>query len=250
MSKIKVEIINKEEVTKLFKNWGEFSCTCYNTPKKFATKVGKSCFNDKHYSGSRTEYIKFDISGVSRACVDQLVRSEQGVVKNVMSGRYVDFSQFDYYTPSIIDTDDVLSKLYHEAMEKAQTAYGALVIKLGHMGITGEKAFEVARGVAPMNHCTAVTIGFTVEALINFMHKRLCVCSQQEISALARAMKKAVIEVLPEIESKLVPACEALLYCPESEKRTCGRYPREEEIRDLVETYRNVQKSLSKKERK
>ena len=49
---MRVELINKEEVKDLFKNHGEFACTCYDTPKKFAKGVGKSCNESNHMSGS------------------------------------------------------------------------------------------------------------------------------------------------------------------------------------------------------
>jgi len=38
---LKVEILNPEVLENLYKNHGEFACTCYDTPKKFADKVGK-----------------------------------------------------------------------------------------------------------------------------------------------------------------------------------------------------------------
>ena len=37
-----VEILNPEVLTNLYHNHGLFACTCYNTPDKFADKVGKS----------------------------------------------------------------------------------------------------------------------------------------------------------------------------------------------------------------
>lgn len=233
-----VNILNKFEVRELFKNWGEFSCTCYNTPKKYAENVGKSCLKTKHFSGSRAEYIKFEISGVSRACIDQMIRAEQGAVKNVMSGRYVDFSHFDYHTPVIIENDPILKKIYDEQMESARIAYGAIVVRLNCLGYEGEKAFEIARGVAPMNHHSAVTIGFTIEGLINFMHKRLCTCSQDEIRKLANAMRHAVVNVIPELDEYLVPACDAYGFCPEQPKRSCKKYPQREVAQKLMDEYK------------
>ena len=56
---MKVELLNPEVLKNLYKNHGEFACTCYDTPKEFAEKVGKSCNEDGHMSGSRCEYIKF-----------------------------------------------------------------------------------------------------------------------------------------------------------------------------------------------
>ena len=75
---MRVEIINKEELVNLYKTHGLFACTCYNTPDKFAEKVGKACNEDGHMSGSRTEYIKFRIYDVDRGTAEQIMRHEIG----------------------------------------------------------------------------------------------------------------------------------------------------------------------------
>ena len=235
---MKVEIINKEECKELFKYWGLSAVKCYNTPKKFAERVGKSCLTTGHYSGSRGRFIMFDISEVPRALVDQLVRHEVGVFKNVESGRYVNFGDFTYYTPAIIDSDETLSKLYHGHMKQTREVYKAIVKRMNELGYEGEKCFEVARGVICMNYNTGLVIGFTIEALINFMHKRLCVCSQEHIRKLALLMRKETIEVLPELDRYLVSVCEATKYCPESEKRSCKKYPQKSVLDKLILEYK------------
>ena len=60
---MKVKIINPEQVRDLYRNHGQFAATCYNTPEKYAEKVGRSCGETNHRSGSRCEYIKFQITG-------------------------------------------------------------------------------------------------------------------------------------------------------------------------------------------
>ena len=60
---------------------------------------------------------------------------------------------------------------------------------------------ENANFVLPRATNLTLTIGFTPEALIHFMHKRLCVRAQDEIRAVAIAMKKAVEEILPEFSA-------------------------------------------------
>ena len=86
MKEFKIEILNPEEVKILFERWGRFAAKCYDTPFKFAERVGKSCLKSGHFSGSRTRYIEIDVSDVPRALVDQIIRKEQGFVKNVESG--------------------------------------------------------------------------------------------------------------------------------------------------------------------
>lgn len=239
----KVEIINKEEVKNIFKSWGTSACVCYDTPQKFAEKVGQSCLQTKHFSGSRGDYIKFKIEGVPRALVDQLIRHEVGVYKNVKSQRYTDSSNLGVYYPKEILVDKELTKAWDDILELIVEGYNKTVDTLKEKGCTNEQAREVARGLIPMNVESGLVIGFTIEALINFMNKRLCTCSQEHIRYLAVLMKNAVIEILPQLTDKLVPACISLMYCPESAKRSCGIRPQKEELEELVKLGKEVKKS-------
>lgn len=220
---MKVELLNPEMCKDFFKRWGETSCVCYNTLRKYAERVGKSCFLSGHYSGSRDQFFKFEIT-CSRACIDQLARHEVGVVKNVMSGRYVDFSDFEYYTPELVAEDDDLNCLYREAMMASKIYYNMIVKNLNDKDIKGEQAFEIARGIAPMNHNTKAIISFNLEALINLSHKRLCSCAQKEIREVVKEMVKLVTKEIPELSTHLVPICGHLKYCPENKNRSCGMF--------------------------
>ena len=75
---MKVTLLNPEVLENLYKNHGVFACECYNTPKKYAERVGKNCEDSGHMSGSRCEYIKFEIEG-DRGTLEQMMRSEIGV---------------------------------------------------------------------------------------------------------------------------------------------------------------------------
>ena len=73
----------------------------------------------------------------------------------------------------------------------------------------------------------------TVEALIHFMNMRLCVRAEDKIRELAIAMKDATLELLPELKDKLVPNCQAMLWCPEG-RHSCGAYPTKEALKDII----------------
>lgn len=234
---MKVNILNKEEIKKLFETWGEFSCVCYATPKKFAKKVGESCMDTKHYSGSRSKHIIFEFEGISRACADQMVRHSVGTAVNMQSGRYVDLKEFEYHIPTKILNNEKALSIYKRHMEQTKKNYIEICKILELDGHKGEQIYECARGIAPMNHHTKLVMSFTVEALINFMNKRLCVCSQEEIQKVARMMKKEINDILPKLGENLVPACEASGWCPESQKRTCGRYPQKDVVMQLVKEF-------------
>lgn len=256
---MKVEIINKEELADLYKIHGLFACTCYNTPDKYAEKVGKSCNKDGHMSGSRTEYIKFRIYDVDRGTAEQLMRHEIGtnydpsitysyqdkmdmiidvnpcnIVKNMQSFRYVDKAGFTYTTPKNIQKNVAAKMLYEELMKQIDTTRAAIKECLLTDGVDEKKAVEDSNFILPRATNLVLTIAFTPEALIHFMHKRLCTRAQDEIRAVAIAMKNSVKEILPEFAEQLMPHCKHLLWCPESKSMTCGAYPRKEELLQIL----------------
>lgn len=207
--------MNAERCKDFYKEWGEFACHCYNTPKKYAEKVGKSCHKTGHYSGSRSFYFVFEISG-PRAMIDQLARHEQGVVKNIQSQRYTDSYDLDWFTPADIMSDEYLKTIWDNHMIMTQGAYKTIEQGLTQRyGYTGEKAREQARGVIGMDMYSSGVFGFTIEALENFMSKRLCNRSQEHIRALAKMMREQLVAVLPELGEYLAAPCVRTGVCPE-----------------------------------
>jgi len=238
---IKVTLLNPEQIEKVFEEWGKFACECYDTPIEFAEKVGNKCFEDEHYSGSRTEYIKFKIEGVDRGVAEQGLRHEIGVrnfpinentydenpnniVKNLKSFRYVDMDNFDYTTPETIMNNEDAKKEYETIMKNINISRTKIKNYLTLQGIKEKQATEDSNYVLPRATNTSYTIAFTIEALIHYMHKRLCTRTQEFHKQLASLMRIAVLKTLPQLEDKLVPQCEYLLWCPE-ENKCCGKKP-------------------------
>lgn len=167
-------------------------------------------------------------------CADQMARHSVGTAINMQSGRYVNLANFTYHTPTPIKNNIKAKGIYENLMNTIEKAYVEICEALEEDGLRGEKVYECARGIAPMNHHTKLVMGFTVEALTNFLNKRLCVCSQEEIQQVARMVKKIVGNELPELKPLLVPICQAQLWCPESPKRTCGAFMQKSEVEKIL----------------
>ena len=75
-------------------------------------------------------------------------------------------------------------------------------------------------------------IGFTLEAVIQFRHKRLCTRADLPIRKVAQLMKEEVLKVQPQYKDLLVPHCVALMYCPEG--HGCGAYPSRKKVEELI----------------
>ena len=211
-------------------------------------------------SGSRCEYIKFEIEA-DRGTLEQMMRSEIGVrydnqdkyyymdlieaiprvspdeiVKNMQSFRYVDKNDFTYVIPHNIEKNEKALALYQNCMSNINTTRKAIRdILIQEDNIDPHKAVEDANFVLPRATNTKLTIGFTPEALIRFMWKRLCARAQDEIREVAIAMKKAVAEINAEFAKELVPHCTYLLWCPEGEKHSCGAYPTRKQLKVALE---------------
>ena len=230
---MKVTILNPEEAKKLFEYWGKASCVCYDTETETPENVGKHCMNSGHFSGSRGRFILFKVEGCPRFTIDQAVRHEVGVMKNVQSFRYVGKDSFVYEIPvEITDNTELLAK-YHDHMMKTMDLYCEIQDYVYSKTNSHERANEQARYVLPISTHADFVIGMTVEALIHFANARLCVRAEDKIRELALCFKRATIEVLPELKDKLVPNCQALLWCPEG-KASCGTYPTKSQLKKII----------------
>ena len=230
---IKVELINAEEVKNFIKNHGIFACQCYMTPEKYAERVGLSCLKEGHTSGSRADMFKFRIY-CPRYCADQIMRHSVGTAINCQSQRYVDMDDnFSIYVPPQVMNDEILRKEYEKYEQACKAIYDQARFLMNDKGVTGEKANDLMRTMLPIGVPCNLTMGFTIEALIHFMHKRLCVRADLPIRKVAKLMKEAVLAVEPRYAELFVPQCQADMYCPE--KHGCGAYPSKEEVKRLIE---------------
>ena len=243
---MKVTLLNPEEVKNLFVSWGATSKICYNTPvpdeepmhSKRLAGIGKHCMGSGHMSGSRGVYIKFLIEDAPRFTLDQAYRHVVGVMCNMASFRYIGKEGFMYDIPDEIKDNRDLVVSYDQHMLETANLYSQIQEYIYEKTGNHERANEQARYVLPMSTCTSGVMGFTIEALIHFMNMRLCVRAEDRIRELAMLMRDAVLEVLPELKDKLVPSCQANLWCPEG-KQSCGAYPTKVEVKEMIESYKN-----------
>ena len=231
LNDIKVTLLNPDEVKNFIRNHGYMACVCYDTDERYAERVGLNCLESGHLSGSRGDFFKFEIE-CPRFTADQIMRHEQGVFKNCQSQRYVDMDNFECYIPPVVAENRKINSLYRASIETTQLCYKYIRIELERQGITGEKANDLMRTLLPIGVPTKLRIGFDIEALIHFMHKRLCVRADAPIRQVAKLMRDEVLSVEPRYAEYLVPQCQAMMYCPEH--KGCGAYPSKEELKKLI----------------
>lgn len=236
VSDIKVKLLNKDEVKDFIKNHGEVASVCYNSDKKYADKIGLKCMESGHFSGCRGDYFKFEIE-CPRFTADQIVRHEIGVFKNMQSQRYVDEENIDIYCPAHLFNDDIARYKIKQFEITTSIYYKDIKNECKKLGYEDEKANDLVRGMLPIGVKTKLVVGFTLEALINFMNKRLCSRADLPIRTVARLMRELIIDIEPRYEKLLVPQCEANLFC--TEDKSCGRVPKKEDLEKIYKDYYN-----------
>lgn len=195
--------------------------TCYSPgkPSEIVAKEGAKYFGKQATDGeggteadrlfrmivrsghsSTLEHVSFTfaIEGVSRALLAQLTRHRVGFSYSVQSQRYVKFGSndrsggFDYVTPDSVKGTDV--DYFAEVMEELQRAYDIL----RKIGIPAEDA----RAVLPQAAACNLVMTANLRAILEFYGKRKTgKGAQHEITQLAEALRKAVVEVEPWTEA-------------------------------------------------
>ena len=240
LDNIKVELINANDVKNFIYNHGIFSCTCYMTPEKYAERVGLSCLKEGHTSGSRADMFKFRIMAPRFTC-DQIMRHSIGTAINCQSQRYVDMDDnFSIYIPPQVMNDKTLIEYYQAFENDCKKRYEQIRLLMTAKQITGEQANDLMRTMLPIGVQCNLTMGFTIEALIHFMNKRLCVRADAPIRKVAQLMRDAVLEIEPRYEELFVSQCKANGFCPE--KHGCKAYPSKQEMFDLIEIGKQYRK--------
>lgn len=186
-------------------------------------KLVKHVLDSGHTSIAENITFKLLVSGVSKALATQLMRHRAGIVFAQQSQRYCNLSEsFEYVIPKTIGNNKEALDLFKQTMETLHNVYNTFI----GMGIKPEDA----RAVLPNACCTNFTATVNLRELMHICNERLCSTAQAEIRQLFNIIAFAVKKELPFLSDYLVPKCEMLGYCNESEKRSCGRKPLKKDI--------------------
>lgn len=189
---------------------------CYNSQNITKGKLLKHCYESGHLSVLEFAHFHFKISGISRACANQLVRHRLASYAQ-RSQRYCNEENFEYVTPLSIKSNNLAREKYNQIMNDINDQYKALI----DLGI----AQEDARFVLPNSCTTVIDVDMNLRELVNFFGLRLCARAQWEIRSMAHFMKQEIVNKYPELEDILVPRCESdkrLYICPE--QNGCGKH--------------------------
>lgn len=176
--------------------------------EKLIEQIGRVCYASEHLTTefSHKKFIKnliekghesvlehaiatFHITGISRACAQQLTRHRIASM-TMRSQRYCKENEFEFYIPqSIKEKNDATRGVYRHSMEVVRRVYDILI----ESGIKPEDA----RMVLPNACHTQITTTMNFRELRHFFNMRCDKHAQEEIRMMAKEMLKIVYEKAP-----------------------------------------------------
>lgn len=169
---------------------GEYASICYNsdTSTESCIKRAIACKNKGHLATLRFAHAVFNISGISRACSHQLVRSKHLDFLQ-RSQRYCVEDNPAFYVPATA-TNEIKNSIYL-SYHTAITTYDNL-IKAGMKK-------EDARYVLPEATTTELNVVGNLQAWIDFINLRTSLAAQWEIRNVAIEINNILHKELPDL---------------------------------------------------
>jgi len=214
---IKVISYTKKPLTLM----GEAASRCWNS--KPSPRIGIKCIENGH--GRVLEYpdVIVEISGYSARVIRELYTHIVGTSRLQQSTRYVDVSNFDYYTPDTIKNNPKAKEIYDNTMQSIMKAYR----QLRELQIPKEDCANLL----PIGSHTKMVLKINARAILHMAEVRLCNRAYKEYRKLMRELLDTIAKLDDEwtkIISYAKPKCEVMGYC--TEKYSCGKYPKKEDV--------------------
>ena len=192
------------------------------TDDKKNYKRGLDCIKANH--GRALEYVNIEtiIDGYSARVIRELYTHIGGAPTRLQaSTRYIDYSDFDYITPSSLKTD-VEKDIYDNVMYVISKAAQALEKR----GVPKEDIGLML----PLGMTTRIVDKRNVRNVMDMSRQRLCSRAYWEYRELMKnyldELSKYSEEWATLIPMIMMPKCDMLGYCPET--YSCGRKPKKE----------------------
>lgn len=192
------------------------------TDDKKNYKRGLDCIKANH--GRALEYVNIEtiIDGYSARVIREWYTSLGGAPTRLQaSTRYIDYSDFEYITPSSLKTD-VEKDIYNNVMYVISKAAQALEKR----GVPREDIGLML----PLGMTTRIVDKRNVRNVMDMSRQRLCSRAYWEYRELMKnyldELSKYSEEWATLIPMIMMPKCDMLGYCPET--YSCGRKPKKE----------------------
>jgi len=170
-----------------------YAAICYDsdTSEEANNRRIKHLMKVKHLATLRFAHATFKVSGISRACSHQFVRSKHLVFLQ-RSQRYCSEGGFEYVEPVFNNVDEMIT--FRTAMEDASIAYNRLI----ELGMKKEDS----RAVLPNATTTELIVTGNLQAWKDFIKLRSTKAAQQEIREVALDIQEKLMVECPNVFKK------------------------------------------------
>jgi thymidylate synthase (FAD) len=208
---------------------------------------GLECLQSGHMRAAEFPQVYMILDGYSARVIREFyTHIAGGPTRLQASTRYIDYSKddgFDYIIPSSVkETDETFEQylIYKYCMDRINKYCQLLTTKYG-------VSKEDAANLLPLGMETKVVVRTNLRHLIDMSHQRLCNRAYWEFRQLMKDIMEALSEYSPQweylVKNYFKPKCEVCGFC--TEKNTCGRRPKEDEVKEYIEIGKKW-KNLSK----
>lgn len=166
---------------------GEYAGICYNSNLEEGTCIKRaiSCKDKGHLATLRFAHATFHVSGISRACSHQFVRSKHLDFLQ-RSQRYCNETETDFVVPPVSpDMAAIITASYQTALVQYKTLLAAGIKK------------EDARFVLPNGGTTELIVTGNFQAWLDFIKLRADKHAQWEIREVAKIINNKLSEHAP-----------------------------------------------------
>jgi len=165
---------------------GQLAGICYGSKNEPAANIRRAihCKDSGHLATLRFATATFHISGISRVCSHQFVRSKHLDFLQ-RSQRYCKELSSDVVVPTLTEEQE---ETYYSAIAYAQTAYESLL----NLGMKKEDA----RFVLPEATCTELIVTGNFQSWLDFIKLRADKHAQEEIRTVAKTINNILAKEL------------------------------------------------------
>lgn len=223
---------------------GYMAGVCYGTDvsddeKNY--KRGIDCLKSQHGRTWEFPTVQMTIEGYSARVMREIYTHIGGSPSRLQaSTRYINYSDFDYFTPPSIEANPVAKIIYDSTI---MNNIMAGLNELEEMGIPKEDSANAL----PLGMESVMVGKYNFRTLADMSHQRKCVRAYHEFRGWFNDLENSLSEYSEEwaylVKEHFMPKCEHLLHCPE--RFSCGKYPPKNVVMELIAQWKKQQEAKS-----
>jgi thymidylate synthase (FAD) len=173
--------------------------------ESISDEIGQELFKGGLQTGLEAFVFVFEISGVSRACTHQLVRTRKATFHQ-QSSRYTNMGKkFNVRMPKTISDNSETKYAFSNFVQNSRMAYEFM--------IEHDIPFQDARFVCPVGLETYIIAEYPVKVFLDTYAYRACPMFQWEIVHIFNEMKNEVVKIFPWMDEFVKISCEKIKKC-------------------------------------